>query len=166
MSTLSCVVPTRIQKVGFLFQTFHQGALHFGMLPYNIDNLLPTNLERILNSGTHTHGSNIFGMEQDDFQPDLELFSLRIRGITFYSRNDFSPVAFGIKPGTHINNVVVTVQPRMANSRTYPFQGRNPAPERAGSPPLQCSQCRQSWKSTIWRRPLDRCRRIFYLLSR
>ena len=89
------------------------GPLHFGMLPYNIDNLLPTNLERILHSGRHIHGSNVFGMESDDFEPDLELLFLRIRDITFYPRNDYTPVAFGIKPGTHIDNVVVTVQPRM-----------------------------------------------------
>lgn len=89
------------------------GPLHFGMLPDNIDNQLPTNLERILHSGTHTHGSNIFGMEPDDFEPDRELLFLRIQGITFYPRDDFSSVAFGIKPATHIRNVVVTVQPRM-----------------------------------------------------
>lgn len=89
------------------------GPLHFGMLPYNIDNLLPTNLERILHSGRHIHGSNVFGMESDDFEPDLELLFLRIRGITFYPRDDYTSVAFGIKPGTHIDNVVVTVQPRM-----------------------------------------------------
>lgn len=97
----------------FSIQNIPPGPLHFGMLPYNIDNLLPANLERILNSGRHTHGSNVFGMESDDFEPDLELLFLRIRDITFYPRNDYTPVAFGIKPGTHIDNVVVTVQPRM-----------------------------------------------------
>ena len=104
------------------------GPLHFGMLPYNIDNLLPTNLERILHSGTHTHGSNIFGMEQDDFEPDLELLFLRIQGITFYPRNDFSPIALGIKPGTHINNVVVTVQPRMRIRGHILFKDGTPLP--------------------------------------
>ena len=97
----------------FSIASIPPGPLQFGMLPYNIDDLLPSNLERILDSGTHTHGSNIFGMEQDDFESDLELLSLRIQGITFYPRNDFSPITFGIKPGTHIDNVVVKVQPRM-----------------------------------------------------
>lgn len=94
-----------------------QGPLHFGALPDNIDNLLPKNFEKIyekiLESGTHTQGSHTFGMEQDDFEPDLEVLSLRVRGIPFYARDDFSPIAFGVEPGTHIDNVVVTVQPRM-----------------------------------------------------
>ena len=104
------------------------GPLHFGMLPYSIDSLLPTNLERILHSGRHTDGSNVFGMESDDFEPDLELLFLRMRGVTFYPRNDYTPVAFGIKPGTHIDNVVVTVQPRMRIRGRILFKDGTPLP--------------------------------------
>jgi len=52
-------------------------------------------------------------MESDDFEPDFEILSVRIQGITFYARDDFSPIAFGVKPGIHVDNVVVTVHPRM-----------------------------------------------------
>ena len=52
-------------------------------------------------------------METEDFEPDFEVLSLDIRGVTFYPRNDFSLIAFGIEPGSHIKNVQVTVQPRM-----------------------------------------------------
>ena len=110
----------------FSIENIPPGPLHLGMLPYNIDDLLPTNLERMLHSGRHTHDSNVFGMESDDFEPDLELLFLRIRGITFYPRDDYSPVAFGIKPGTHIDNAVVTVQPRMRIRGRILFKGGTP----------------------------------------
>ncbi len=112
----------------FSIASIPPGPLQFGMLPYDIDNLLPTNLERMLHSGTYTHGSNIFGMEQDDFESDLELLSLRIQGITFYPRNDYSPITFGIQPGTHINNVVVTVQQRMRIRGRILFKDGTPLP--------------------------------------
>lgn len=104
------------------------GPLQFGMLPHNIDSLLPANLEWIIQSGIHTHSSNIFGMESDDFEPDLELLSLRIQGTTFYARNDYTPVAFGIEPRTHIDNVVVTVQPRMRIRGRILFKDGTPLP--------------------------------------
>ena len=105
-----------------------QGPLHFGALPDNIDNLLPRNFEKILESDAHTHGSHTFGMEQDDFEPDLEVLSLRIQGITFYARDDFSPIAFGVKPGTHIDNVIVTVHPRMRVRGRILFKDGTPLP--------------------------------------
>lgn len=104
------------------------GPLQFGILPHNIDNLLPPNLARIIQSGIHTHSSNIFGMEPDDFEPDLELLFLRIQGITFYARDDFSPIAFGVKPGIHIRNVVGTVQPRMRVRGRILFKDGTPLP--------------------------------------
>ena len=112
----------------FSIENIPPGPLHFGMLPYNIGDLLPTNLERILQSGRHTHASNVFGLESDDFEPDLELLFLRIRGITFYPRNDYTPVAFGITPGTHIDSVVVTVQPRMRIRGRILFKDGTPLP--------------------------------------
>ena len=103
------------------------GPLHFGMLPYNIDNLLPTNFRGRYYIVVDIYKALIvFGMESDDFEPDLELLFLRIRGITFYPRIDYTPVAFGIKPGTDIDNVVVTVQPRMRIRGQILFQGRHP----------------------------------------
>ena len=112
----------------FSIANIPQGPLQFGILPYNIDNLMPPNLERIIQSGIHTHSSNIFGMEPDDFEPDLEFLSLRIQGITFYARDDFSPIAFGVKPGTHIRNVVGTVQPRMRVRGRILFKDGTPLP--------------------------------------
>ena len=89
------------------------GPLHFGALPDNIDNLLPRNFEKILKSDPHTQDANAFGMESDDFEPDFEILSVRLQGITFYARDDFSPIAFGVKPGIHVDDVVITVHPRM-----------------------------------------------------
>ncbi len=97
----------------FSIRDIPPGPLHFGALPDNIDNLLPRNFEKILKSSTYTQDSNAFGMEPDDFEPDFEVLSFHIQGITFYPRDDFNLIGFGIKPGMHIDNVVVTVHPRM-----------------------------------------------------
>ena len=97
------------------------GPLHFGALPDNIDNLLPRNFEKILKSDPHTQDANAFGMESDDFEPDFEILSVRLQGITFYARDDFSSIAFGVKPGIHVDDVVITVHPRMRVRGTYSF---------------------------------------------
>ena len=53
----------------------------------------------------------------DLFAPDAEVLSIRIGAITFYPPDDKHPpwggITFGIEPGTHLENVEVTVKPRM-----------------------------------------------------
>ena len=102
------------------------GPLHLGALPHNIDTLLPKNFEKMLGPDIDTYDSNIFGMEPDDFESDFEVLSLHIQGITFYPRNDFVPIGFGIGPGTHINNVEIKVQPRMRVRGRILFKNGSP----------------------------------------
>ena len=100
-------------------------SVYFGALPYNIDERLPNDFEDIVDDFVSRDWTEItendieafvssnFGMDQGDFEPDIEIVSLRIRRLTFYRRNDQDEIAFGVKPGVHIKNVEVKVQPRM-----------------------------------------------------
>ena len=100
---------------------------YFGALPYNIDKRLPEDFETIIKDFNaranqlpfHRLKPYIkefeaygFGTSHYDYESDVEILSLRINGIIFYSRADFEEIAFGVVPGTHIKDVVVTVQPR------------------------------------------------------
>ena len=53
----------------------------------------------------------------DVFAPDAEVLSIEIGAITFYPPDDkhppFGGITFGVEPGTHLENVEVTVKPRM-----------------------------------------------------
>lgn len=53
----------------------------------------------------------------DLFAPDAEVLSIEIGAITFYPPDDKHPprggITFGIEPGTHLENLEVTVEPRM-----------------------------------------------------
>lgn len=100
---------------------------YFGALPYNIDYRLPKDFDNILkkfNSRANQlpfhrlkpyikefeeHG---FGTRHYDYEPDVEIVSLRINGITYYPQSDFDDIPFGIVPRANIKDVVVTVQPR------------------------------------------------------
>ena len=52
-----------------------------------------------------------------DFAPDAEVLSIEIGAITFYPYHQEQPpfggITFAIEPGTHLENVEVTVKPRM-----------------------------------------------------
>ena len=94
------------------------GLSYFGALPYDIDARLPDDVAANIAKAMEEediaalHASGIMEM-QDDFEPDVEVLSLHIRGITFYSRTDHEQIGFSVRSGTHIENVEVTVQPRM-----------------------------------------------------
>ncbi|MCY4567573.1 MAG: lectin-like protein [Candidatus Poribacteria bacterium] len=101
------------------------GPVHIGALPYDIDTRLPKDFEEIVEVFTSRDWTELtqddvdafvssnFGMDPEDFEPDVEVLSLRIQGFTLYPRNDYDEIAFGLKPGTHLKDVEVTVQPRM-----------------------------------------------------
>ncbi len=92
---------------------------YFSALPRNVDALFPKDLETKIAKAiaekdfAAIHTSVVTEMETDDFEPDFEVLSIDIRGITFYPRNDFSRIAFSVEPGSDIKNVKVIVQPRM-----------------------------------------------------
>ena len=95
------------------------GISYFSALPHDINTRFPSDLEARTAKATEKkdiaalHASGIMEMDQDDFEPDFEVLSLNIQGIIFYPRNDYSCIAFSVKPGSHIKNAQVTVQPRM-----------------------------------------------------
>jgi hypothetical protein len=92
---------------------------YFSALPQNVDVLFPRDLEAKIAKAMEEkdfatiHASGVTEMRRDDFEPDFEVLSLDIGGITFYPRDDFSQIGFSVEPGSHIKNVKVIVQPRM-----------------------------------------------------
>lgn len=92
---------------------------YFSALPRNVDALFPKELETKIVKAMEEkdyaaiYTSGVTEMETDDFEPNFEVLSIDIRGITFYPRNDFSQIGFSVEPGSHIKNVKVIVQPRM-----------------------------------------------------
>ncbi|MDE0469804.1 MAG: lectin-like protein [Candidatus Poribacteria bacterium] len=103
----------------FFITDIAPGISYFGILPYDVETFLPDELATNIAKAKKEqdiaarHASGIMEMEDDDFEPDVEVLSLRIQGITFYPRTDHEQIGFSVKPGTHIENVEVTVQPRM-----------------------------------------------------
>ena len=102
------------------------GPVYIGALPYDIDKRLPKDFEKIVDAfasgrdwGETTEAkieafdSSNFGMGQEDFEPDVEILFIRVQGLTLYPRTDSAEIAFGLKFGTLMKNVEVTVQPRM-----------------------------------------------------
>ena len=114
------------------------GPVYIGALPYNIDELLPKDFEKIVDEFTSTDWtettqndvdafvSSNFGMDPADFEPDVEILFIRVQGLTLYSRTDYDQIAFGLKPGTHMRNVEVTVQPRMRVRGRFLFKDGTP----------------------------------------
>ena len=92
---------------------------YFSALPRNVDTLFPSDLEAKIAKAIEEkdfatiYTSGVTEMETDDFEPDFEVLSIDIRGITYYPRNDFSRIGFSVERGSHIKNVKVIVQPRM-----------------------------------------------------
>lgn len=101
------------------------GPIHIDALPYDIDRLLPEDFEKIIDDFASRDWTELtqddidafvssnFGTDPNDFEPDVEILSLRIQGLTLYPRNDHDEIAFGLQSGAHIKHVEVTVQPRM-----------------------------------------------------
>ena len=117
----------------FFITDITPGISYFGALPYDVETLLPDELAANVAKAKKEkdiaalHASGIMKMESDDFEPDVEILSLRIQRITFYPRADHERIGFSVKPGTHIENVEVTVQPRMRIRGTHRFQRWNTA---------------------------------------
>ena len=101
------------------------GPVYVDALPYDIDTRLPKDFENIVDEFTSKDWTELtqndidafvssnFGMDPEDFESDVEILSLRIRGITLYPRHDYDEIAFGLQSGAHLKDVKVTVQPRM-----------------------------------------------------
>ena len=101
------------------------GPVYIGALPDDIDERLPEDFEKLVDEfisidWTETTQNDIeafvssnFGMDSSDFEPDVEILFIRVQGLTLYARNDYDQIAFGVKSGAHIQDVEVTVQPRM-----------------------------------------------------
>ncbi len=108
------------------------GPIYFGALPHNIGTLLPDGFEMDIDKTLEKkdiaalRASGFFELEQDDFEPDFEVLSLHIQGVNFYPRTDFDQIVFGVKPGTHTEDVVVTVKPRMRIQGRVLFKDSTP----------------------------------------
>ena len=108
------------------------GPAYFGALPYDIEARLPDDFVADITKAVEEddvaalHATGIMKMKDDDFEPDVEVLSLRIRGINFYPRSDHDQIGFSVKPGTHIENVEVIVQPRMRIRGRVVFKDETP----------------------------------------
>ena len=103
-----------------------RGPVYIGALPDAIDKRLPEDFEKIVDEFTSGRDSeettadeieafvsSNFGMDPTDFEPDVEILFIRVHGLTLYPRTDYNQITFGVKSGTRIKDVEVTVQPRM-----------------------------------------------------
>lgn len=114
------------------------GPIYISALPKDIDQRLPKDFEKIVDEFTSrdwtkdtendidTFVSSNFGMDPADFEPDVEVLSVRVQGLTLYPRTDYDQIAFGLKPGAHIKDVEVTVQPRMRVQGRLLFKDETP----------------------------------------
>ena len=123
------------------------GVSYFDALPYDIDARLPDELAANITKAmgkkdiVALHASGIMEMQSDDFEPDVEILSLRIEGITFYPRSDHEQIGFSVKPGTHIENVEVTVRPRTRIRGRIVFKDGTPLASAAYQPRFPFSKC-------------------------
>ncbi len=103
----------------FTINNIPSGVTYFSMLPNNINTFLPEGLAEKLRGALDRkeintlRSTDFFEREQDDFEPDYEVLSISRQGITIYPHIDSDPIIFGIHPGKHSKDVVVTVKQRM-----------------------------------------------------
>lgn len=111
------------------------GAIYFGALPKDLKTFLPddfkANIKEALDKKDITmlraiRANRIRELEGDDFEPDYEILSLHNQDVTFYPRRYGAIIPFSLKPGTHIENVVVTVKPRMRIRGRVLFKDNTP----------------------------------------
>ena len=116
----------------FTINNIPSGATYFGMLPNNINTFLPESLAEKLRGTLDRKEINtlrsigFFEREQDDFEPDYEVLSIHKQGITIYPRSTSNPIIFGIHPGKHSKDVVVTVKQRMRIRGQLLYEDRTP----------------------------------------
>ncbi len=126
------------EKGQFSISGIPRGSFYFGTLPYNVDARLPHDYEKKLDDFLSldyamlhpdyidVFMSHNFGFGYDDFEPDVDILSLNVKGITFYPAGDAREVVFGIEPGSNMKDVVVTVQPRMRVQGRVVFKDGTP----------------------------------------
>ena len=73
------------------------------------------------------HTSGVTEMDMDDFEPDFEVLSIDIRGITFYPRDDFSRIGFSVEQGVAYQKREGYCATSDANPGTCPLQRRDTA---------------------------------------
>lgn len=94
---------SQTDKTGrFSFKAIKPGPIQFAAQPPQ----LPANLKLSPDD-----------FDRDVFEPDAEILSIEIDGMGFYLPNQkhplFGGLTFAIVPGTHLENVAITVRPRM-----------------------------------------------------
>ena len=103
----------------FTIKKISSGSIYLGLLTDKLNNVFPDGLAgKDSDDLDKKHKENLrslgfFEWQQDDFEPDYEVLSIRKQGITIYPRSDSEPIIFGIHPGKHSKDVIVTVKQRM-----------------------------------------------------
>ena len=111
------------------------GAIYLGALPKDLKTFLPddfkANIKEALDKKDIARlrairANRIRELEGDDFEPDYKILSLHNQDVTFYPRRDNAIIPFSLTSGTHIENVVVTVKPRMRIRGRVLFKDNTP----------------------------------------
>ena len=94
-------------------------SVFIGSLPYNLKSILPEGITaEIIEANqdknlTEQYVNAFKGLIRHGFEPDFKVLSLHYQDVTLYPYNDSQEIVFAVKPATHIQDVVVTVRPRM-----------------------------------------------------
>lgn len=103
----------------FTIKEISSGSIYLGLLTDKLNSVIPDGLAgKGSDDLDKKHKENLrslgfFEWQQDDFEPDYEVLSIRKQGITIYPRSDSDPIKFGIHSGKHSKDVIVTVKQRM-----------------------------------------------------
>lgn len=103
----------------FTIKKIPSGTIYLGLLTDKISKVFPDGLAEKNSQDLDKkerdklRSIGFFNMEQDDFEPDYEVLSIHKQGITIYPRSNSDPIIFGIHPGKHSKDVIVTVKQRM-----------------------------------------------------